>query len=168
MGPWRDQIYDWLDVAIPLYPLKGQILRLSLPGQALRHTLQHGSNYAGSKPDGLVWVGTTEETVGFDDKITEAARIQILRDVSSFLPTVADGRVILQTACLRPVTQDGFPILGAVPGWEDVLMAAGAGRKGILLSPSMGEAISQIITCGSSYYDLGHFEPARFGRPLKP
>ena len=164
MGPWTGAVQGWLGLSVPVYPLKGQILRLELPGPTLDCTLHHGGNYAGSKPDGTVWIGTTEETVGFDDQPTEEARAQILREVAYFLPVVEEGRLVRQTACLRPVTSDGLPIIGQVPGWDGVYMATGAGRKGILLSPSMALATTQLITRGECELSVDIFSPARFAR----
>ena len=164
MGPWTGAVQGWLGLPVPVYPLKGQILRLELPGTAFDYTLHYGSSYAGSKPDGTVWIGTTEETVGFDDQPTEEARARILREVARFLPVVEEGRLVRQTACLRPVTPDGLPIIGQVHGWDGVYMATGAGRKGILLSPSMALATAQLITRGKSELSVDIFSPTRFAR----
>ena len=162
MGPWAEAAQEWLGLPIPVYPLKGQILRLELPDPPLQRSLHHGDNYVGSKPDGLVWAGTTEEEEGFDDRPTEEARAKILREVVAFFPAVEQGRLVLQTACLRPVTPDGLPILGQVPGWDGVYLATGAGRKGILVSPSMARATAELITTGRSELAVDIFSPGRF------
>ena len=162
MGPWTGTAREWLGLPIPVHPLKGQILRLAFHGPPLHYTLHCGGNYAGSKPDGLVWIGTTEETVGFDDRPTEEARAQIMREVALFLPAITRAYLVKQTACLRPVSADGLPIIGQVPGWDGVYCATGAGRKGILLSPSMARAVTQLITRGQSEVSVDLFSPARF------
>ena len=162
MGPWAEAAREWLGLPIPVYPLKGQILRLELPGPPLQRSLHHGDNYVGSKPDGLVWAGTTEEEVGFDDRPTEEARAKILREVAAFLPAVEQGCLVRQTACLRPVTPDGLPILGQIPGWDGVYLATGAGRKGILVSPSMARAVTELIVRGQSELAVDIFSLGRF------
>ena len=162
MGPWTGIAQEWLGLPVPIYPLKGQILRLELPGPNLDWILHHGSNYAGSKSDGTVWIGTTEEWMGFDDQPTLAAKDQILTEVASFFPAVAEGRLVHQTACLRPVTSDSLPILGEVPGWNGVYLSTGAGRKGILLSPAMALVTTQLVTTGRCKLSVDIFSPARF------
>ena len=162
MGPWAGAAEEWLGLPIPITPLKGQILRLALPGPPLDLILRHSGNYAGSKPDGLVWIGTTEEKVGFDNQITEDAKAHILEGVAKILPTVRQGHLVRQTACLRPASSDGLPILGQVPSWEGVYLATGARRQGILLSPSMARVNFDLITKGRTDFPIDVFSLARF------
>ena len=35
MGPWSTEAASWLDFPVPIWPLKGQIVRLEMPGGAL-------------------------------------------------------------------------------------------------------------------------------------
>ena len=42
MGPWTARAERWLGVPIPVEPLKGEILRVRLPGPALEHELTYG------------------------------------------------------------------------------------------------------------------------------
>ena len=163
MGPWAGMVESWLGVGIPISPLKGQILRLELEGPPLDHAFYDGAGgYITSKPDGLIWVGTTEEPVGFDDRPTAEAREGIMREATRTLPALCQARLALQTACLRPVSEDGLPIIGEVPGWDGVYLATGAGRKGILLGPAMGKATADLITTGTTGLPIGQFSPARF------
>ena len=62
------------------------------------------------------------------------------------MPALSEANVVLQTACLRPVSEDGLPIIGEVPGRDGVYLATGAGRKGILLGPAMAQATADLIT----------------------
>jgi glycine/D-amino acid oxidase-like deaminating enzyme len=78
------------------------------------------------------------------------------------LPSLADAQLTRQTACLRPVSSDGLLVLGEVPGWAGVYMATGAGRKGIILGPSMGRIIADLITKGVSDIPVDAFDPGRF------
>lgn len=152
MGPWTGHVADWLGIPVPVAPLKGQILRLDLEGPPLEHTFHHsGGDYITSKSDGLIWVGTTEERVGFDDQPTPEARGSIMKGATAVVPALSQAsRLVLQTACLRPVSDDGLPIIGEVPGWDGVYVATGAGRNGILLGPAMGQAIADLVTMGES------------------
>lgn len=61
------------------------------------------------------------------------------------LPFIGDLRAVNQTACLRPRTADGLPILGRVQGWDNVYAATGAGKKGILLGPAMGLSAADLV-----------------------
>jgi glycine oxidase len=164
LGPWSGETSAWLRMPIDVRPLKGQILRLEAPVPPVACSVGWGHNYATTKADGLLWAGTTEEEAGFDEETTPAARDEIGAALVTMLPAMADARVVYQTACLRPVASDGLLLLGRVPGFDHVYMATGAGRKGILLGPAMGRAISDLITTGSAKIALDAFAPGRFAR----
>jgi glycine oxidase len=143
-GPWAAEAGRWLGVPIPVTPLKGQILRLDAPGPAIEVSLWWGGDYVSSKPDGLVWAGTTEEHAGFDESPTPAARDRITKSLVSVLPYLAGAKLVKQTACLRPLSADRLPIIGPVPGVEGVFVATGAGRNGIELGPGIGRTAAQL------------------------
>ena len=144
-GPWIGQMSKWLGVDIPVEPLKGQILRLWAPGPPVPGSISWSSQYATSKPDGLLWTGTTEEEIGFDETTTEEARSEIMDSVTHMLPYTADARVVMQTACLRPVTPDKALLLGPVPCWEGVYLATGGGRQGIFLGSGIGRVTADLV-----------------------
>ena len=165
MGPWTGRAEEWLGVRVPVSPLKGQILRLELAEGPLEHEFYwSGGGYVSPKPDGLVWAGTTEERVGFDDHPTPEAREAIMRDAVEIIPALAEAQLALQTACLRPASEDDLPILGEAPGWEGIYLATGAGRKGILLAPAMAQAVVDMITTGRTDLPVEALSPGRFLR----
>ena len=165
MGPWSQLIADWCDTELPVQPLKGQILRLRHGGPAFDVALNYRGNYADSKPDGLVWTGSTEEEEGFDDNPSSAARDVIWRNASQMAPGLADAQLVKQTACLRPVTPDGIPIVDRLPGWDNVYVATGAGRKGILWSTGMCDIITSMVMQGDAEVpDAEHLKAGRFAR----
>lgn len=164
MGPWSAEISAWLHMPIEVRPLKGQILRLHAPGPALECSVGWGGNYATTKPDGLLWTGTTEEEAGFSEHPSSTARDQIIASLLKMLPSLSDAQLAQHTACLRPLAADENLILGPVPGWQGVYMSTGAGRKGILLGPAMGRAIVELVTGGGSELAIDAFRPDRFGK----
>ena len=164
MGPWTSEIEAWIGSPVPVTPLKGQILRLRLPpAHAETRFSDTDGNYMARKADGLVYVGTTEERVGFDETPTDVARRQILRQAGRFVSAVSEAEVVEQTACLRPLSPDGLPILGAAPGLSGAFIATGHGRAGLLLAPGSAAALAAHITGESPAIDLTPFDPARFG-----
>jgi glycine oxidase len=162
MGPWTGEAEKWLGVPVPVGPLKGQILRMDVGEPAMTCSIHYASNYAGPKADGLTWIGTTEERVGFDNEPTMEARQQIIQEVGEFFPPVLTGRVVRQTACLRPVAPDGLPVIGPVPGWDGVYLSTGAGRKGIILSPSMAKLTADMALGRADEAAIAPFSPVRF------
>ena len=162
MGPWSGEASAWLNMPVPVTPLKGQIIRLQAPGAPFRCALNWSGNYATSKPDGLLWAGTTEEEVGFNDTPTTEARDDIMASLLKMVPSLTEARLVQHTACLRPVSADGLLLLGKVSGWEGVYQATGTGRQGIMLGPSMARVITYLITKGATDLSIADFDPARF------
>lgn len=138
-GPWAGGIKGLPD--LPIRPIKGEILRIERGGDDLHNRVGYGGRNVGRKPDGLVWAGTYEWDRGFDRSTTDEGRDYILSGVSEYLPSLVDGRIRTATACLRPVSIDGIPILGAVGGIDGLYVANGAGKKGVLLSLLMAKMI---------------------------
>ena len=163
MGPWSQQASQWSRFNIPIRPLKGQIIRLQLSEDPMRASLNYSGSYAASKPDGLIWAGTTEEEAGFDEELTAAGRDKVMGDLLRMAPSLSEAELVQQTACLRPLSQDGIPIVGVVPGWQNLYLATGGGRKGILWSTGMCEGLADLILKESSTVPgLAALNPNRF------
>ena len=161
-GPWCRTAEQWLDIAIPVDPLKGQIIRVRPDGPGLDYELIGGGSSMYAKPDGLIWCGATEEEVGFDLSLTDEARNDIMRRATRLMPALSSAEQVLHTACLRPVTPDWLPIVGQAPGWDNVYICAGGQKKGILLGPAMGKGIAEIMASGGTEISLQGCDPGRF------
>ncbi len=160
MGPWSADASKWLGVDIPVSPLKGQLLHLRSDGPPQAY-VSWGHSYAVTKPDGMVWAGTTEERAGYDESPSDEGRRAIMEHVLKVMPYLVEAKVVRQTACLRPVTADGLPVLGKVPGREGVVVATGGGRKGIHLAPVMGRIAADIVVHGKTRFDIASLAPGR-------
>ena len=149
---------------MPVEPLKGQIVKVR-PQQPLQtFNFGHAGNYGVVKSPELVFLGTTEERSGFDVGITTEARDEILAFGVGFASELKGAELIEQTACLRPLSEDGVPIMGAVPGIEGAYLATGHGRQGILQSPPSGLAMAELILNGETkVLNMTPFDPGRFG-----
>jgi glycine/D-amino acid oxidase-like deaminating enzyme len=99
----------------------------------------------------------------------DSAAIDRLQTICERLsPAFRADRIIARQACFRPVTQDGLPLIGKVPGSAGAYIAAGHNVWGILNAPATGEAMAELVAAGSAETtDLTPFDPARL-RPLDP
>ena len=161
-GPWSGEAGTWLGVNIPVEPLKGEIVRIEPPGTPLQADFSGAGSSLYQRADGLIWVGSTEERVGFDKEPRESSRHKLLDGAIKLMPSIREAKVVKHTACLRPVTLDWLPIIGRAPGWENVYLATGAGKKGILISPGIGKATADLITGGKTGIAIDSFAPERF------
>jgi glycine/D-amino acid oxidase-like deaminating enzyme len=94
------------------------------------------------------------------------ARLEALcRNIS---PALAAASIKAWQACFRPVTEDGLPFIGAVPGVDGAFVATGHSVWGMLNAPATGEAMSELILDGAArHVDLAPFAPERL-LPLDP
>ena len=80
-------------------------------------------------------------------------------------PALASAEILARQACFRPVTSDGLPLIGAVPGVAGAYVATGHSVWGILNAPATGEAVSELIVDGAAHtLDLSPFDPGRLPR----
>jgi glycine oxidase len=133
------------EAAVPVHPVKGQVVRLhdpSGPGLITR-VLRTGSAYLVPRGDGSYVLGATMEERGFDTTVTAGAVFELLRDASEILPGISELVVDELIAGLRPATPDGLPAVGPgeLPGLH---WAVGHFRNGILLAP----VTAQIVVSG--------------------
>ena len=162
-GPWSGDAESWLDTTIPVRPLKGEILRMEPPaGPVLAHEYSTSDVNLFQRRDGIIWVGATEEDRGFDKEPSEAGERRLMDGAIKLMPAMADAKMIMHTACLRPVTADWLPIIGKAPGWDNAYLATGAGKKGILISPGIGRSVADLITQGSTDLSVQDFGLERF------
>jgi glycine oxidase len=164
MGPWTKLAGPWAGLRIPVEPVRGQIVRLSVPGTQPPFALLRieGRGYILRKPSGEVFGGTTWERVGFDQQATPEGQASIVEGTLRLSPRARDAVVEESRACLRPYSEDEHPIIGPAPGWENLYIAAGHGPEGILMGPATGKYLAQLIATGRSDYDLSPFSPGRF------
>ncbi len=149
--------------ALPVHPVKGQILRLHDPAGPglLSRVLRQEGVYVVPRGDGRYVLGGTVEERGFDRSNTAGAVLELLREAAELLPGL--GELILDevSAGLRPGTPDNAPIIGpgAIPG---ILWATGHYRGGVLLAPITAEVVSAMLSGDELPMDVAALAPERF------
>ena len=174
-GTWSRAFTPWLGFPVPVRPLKGERLLLSYPGEPLPVLISSPKRgHMVSRMDGFTSVGSTggrdydrrelfwgEE---FDRIPTETARLELLQRALDVFPDLERAELVQQLAGSRPLSPDGKPIIGPVPGAKNVLLATGHTTKGIHLGPITGRIIADYICRGSTRVvsDMRQFLPDRF------
>ncbi len=114
------------------------------------------------RANGIVFAGATVEDVGFRRRTTKAGIRGLRAMASALVPQLAAAATQFEWAGLRPGTPDALPIIGPVPGFENLVAATGHYRNGILLGPLTGKLVAHGITSGEWDALLEPFTPARF------
>ena len=63
---------------------------------------------------------------------------------------------------LRPMTPDGMPIIGKVPGTSNVFVATGHAMLGVTLAPATAKLLADFIFSPTDSEHLRNFSPDRF------
>ncbi len=158
-GAWAAAL-ESLPVAVPVEPVRGQIVEIRLAGRPLETVVSSEDVYVVPRPDGTALLGSTMERVGFRKEVTAGAVARILEGAQRLLPEIGSARFVSAWAGLRPATPDGWPLLGA-SSIEGLVFATGHFRSGILLAPSTARHIGELLT-GRPSERLSPFSVERF------
>ena len=160
-GPWTSPLARRLGAEVPTRPMRGQML--AYRSNAVRHMIWGEDGYLVPKAGGFLFAGATVEDAGFRPHTTGCGLAGLRRMARSIVPALRYGEVASAWAGLRPGSPDGLPVIGRLPGWENVYVATGHFRSGILLGPITGKLIAQLITGGRTDVPLEPFSASRFG-----
>jgi len=168
-GAWTPELVRSLGLQLSLGPMRGQIVHVQLPddGTARWPTVmtsgaEFGHHYVLAFPGGRVVIGATREPdAGFDHRVTVAGQRQVLDAALTLAPGLADATVLETRVGFRPVTPDGLPLFGAVPGVDGLLVATGLGANGLTYGPLMGVLAAGLALGEQPPFDLTPFRPTR-------
>lgn len=104
-----------------------------------------GSTFLESEPDPAAWVEP------------------ILRRGVQFVPALLNAPIREVRVCARPVSADGRPLIGAVPGVSGLFVCAGHGPWGISTGPGSAGVLADLVL-GRGGDIPSAFDPGRFGR----
>ncbi len=144
-GAWSEALLEPLGWRPGIRPVRGQIALLNTGAVNIRPLLLCGKRYLVPRGDGRILIGSTEEDAGFEARTTTAAISELLQFAVSLVPNLARAAVERCWAGLRPGSPDGKPFLGAVPGVDNLFIAAGHFRSGIQLSPGTALVMKQVL-----------------------
>jgi glycine oxidase len=160
-GPWTELLARRVHAGVPTPPMRGQMI--AYRSTAVRHAVWGEEGYLVPKPRGFIFAGATVEDAGFRKHTTGRGLAGMRRAAVSMAPALRYAEEASTWAGLRPGSPDGLPVLGRLSGRENVYVAAGHFRNGILLAPVTGRLMTQLICDGRAEMDLRPFRPERFG-----
>jgi glycine oxidase len=159
-GSWAGQIAHQLGLQSSLIPVRGQIVSLKTDRPVLRGIVNFGNRYIVARNDGHTLVGSCEEEVGFEFGTTDVMLHALHEFAVQKVPRLANAPRVGQWSGLRPMTLDGFPMIGRVPHTSNLFMAAGHYRSGIHLAPATSVCVADLMLGCSPPVDLDPFRIA--------
>lgn len=181
MGPWSILASLWLKLPA-VYGYKGHSIVYetgqNIAPEALFLEYREASGEVLTpelfvRADGTTWVCAISSTGSLpvdpaDVAPDDGAHARLEAMIRDIAPALAAMPIVARQACFRPVTDDGLPLIGAVPGAVGVYVATGHSVWGMLNAPASGEAMAELILDSAArHVDLSPFAPGRL-HPLDP
>jgi glycine oxidase len=162
-GSWSGQIEIAGVPALPVRPVRGQLLHLA-PDSAPLQRITWGSRcYLVPSSPGSVLVGATMEEAGFDERTTVAGVRDLLEAAGDLVPPLWHAAFAGARVGLRPATPDELPIVGRSRKLPGVVFATGHFRNGVLLAPLTARMVADLVLENREDPLLEATSPQRFG-----
>jgi glycine/D-amino acid oxidase-like deaminating enzyme len=180
-GPWSPRLVDPSGAWASIRPSWGVVVAVGLAEPPL-HVLEEAEiaiepDDVDSAADGteagpaiafsLVTAGgTTGLGSVFADREPDPAPLvpRLVERGSRFVPALAAAPIFATRVCARPVSLDGRPLVGAVPGLDGVVLAAGHGPWGISTGPGTARLVADLVL-GRERIVPTALDPGRFRLP---
>lgn len=168
-GPWSRQVLAGAGVDLPLTTVRHQVASLIRPVDRIPHHPTVGdiaqSFSFRSEGSAMTLVGFGEDEAdpeGYNQGVDMDQVPEVMQRLVRRMPGMADSFFRGGWSGLFTVTPDWHPILDRVPGVEGLYCAVGFSGHGFKLSPSIGQAMAELIARGrSTSVDI---TPLRFTR----
>ena len=165
-GCWSNALGNACGLTIPVYPQRGQIVHLVMPETETLHWPivegYHTHYILTFGPNRVVCGATREHDSGYELRLTAGGQYEVLGEALRVAPGLARGTIAEWRIGLRPFSSDQLPIVGAVPGIDNLFVCTGHGPSGLTLGPYSGSAVAQLIAGESPEVDLAPFSVGRF------
>jgi glycine oxidase len=145
-GAWSGRVRIAGQPALPVRPIRGQLIQLTWPDDTLPKRPVWGSRvYTVPWQPRTLLVGATVEDVGFDETSTVAGVHDLLAGVGELLPNAWQSAVADIRVGLRPATDTGLPMIGPLPSDRRICLATGHYRNGVLLAPLTAKLVADHV-----------------------
>jgi sarcosine oxidase subunit beta len=173
-GAWSTGLAQELGIALPVAARAPQMIATSpmppLLDQvvgALGRTLSLKQIPTGNYVIGGGWPGRVDLTGRIARPLLESI-LGSLRVSSTIFPALLEARVERVWVGIEAETPDQVPILGRLPGAENLFVATGFSGHGFALSPIVGQVMSELILGGAPSIPIGQLSFERFAAEPEP
>ena len=153
-GAWTPALAQLAGISLAGEPVKGQLVRFAVADGLLRHFVHCQHAYLVPRAGAGLVVGSTMVWSDFDKTEDAAAIANLTAQARRLLPALSDAPVVETWTGLRPRVGKGVPVLQRVR--DDLIIATGHFRNGILLTPITADAVAELaggVACGVTLSD---------------
>ena len=148
-GPFSLALAREAGISLPVAPGKGyhQDISVAPDGAPDIRTacVLHETSVFCTPMDGKVRFAGTMEFSGLNEVMRRPRLEQLTRAARTYFPALGARPPESEWCGLRPVSSDGLPVVGPVPGLEEVVVATGHGMLGLTLGPVTGSLVADWV-----------------------
>lgn len=169
-GAWTGRVTDLFGVPLPIRPGKGYSIDMTPAPVQLRTAINLSDAKVAMTPySGRLRLSGTMEFAGLDEDVNATRVAAILRAPGGYIDGwQAPASAPQARAGMRPMTADGMPIIGLLPGTSNAYVSGGHGMLGVTLGPGTSRALADAMLGRGYPPRLLPFSPLRFTRRVKP
>lgn len=161
-GIWSRGLCASLGVRLPMQPGKGYSFSVLPPSMPRRVVNFNDAHVVATPMGGRLRIAGTMQFDGSVDGIDQRRVRAIVRAVRPLLLGIDWEARSDVWGGPRPMTPDGLPIIGPLPGSSRVVVATGHNMLGLTLAPATGRVIADLVMTGSAGIDVAPFSVGRF------
>ena len=183
-GPWTRRLLQTAGMDLPLHVERHPMAVLDAAGRA-RAIMPFAwcddiaCNYGRPDNEGVILAGTwagggtgirhdepmqprrVDDPDHYMEGVDERESVAIVETFASRIPAMTGLGIRPGYAGLYDMSPDDLPVIGALPGIDNFIVAAGSSGHGFKTGPAVGEAIAHLVTRGRQPI-LEPFSPGRF------
>lgn len=166
-GPWAAEIGHWAGIEIPLTNKSRTIVMTGpLPDIPADRPFVEDENVEWYfRPEtGGVLMGMGATPVRSPEAVLDTEMVKnIIEYAIHRVPVLEKASLHTSWSGVRPLTADGYPIFGRVPGVDGLLLNCGWGGMGIIQAPVAGQLMAELVRDGqTSTFDTERLQLSRF------
>jgi D-amino-acid dehydrogenase len=147
LGSYAPQIARDAGITLPIYPVKGYSLTLPLKDKAAAPTLggvDEANLVAFARMGDRLRLTATADIAGYDTSHSPRDFATMVKVARELFPDAAHYDQPCYWACLRPMTPDGPPILGATP-LANLFLNTGSGHMGFTMACGSSRLVTDLM-----------------------
>lgn len=162
-GSWTPQLLKGLKLRVPIEAGMGYTLTTHKPDPCPNFPLLlHDHSIAVSPFQDRYRIGGTMEFAGLDAAPNKKRFLALIDGARKYLKEPLGAGEPRKWHGYRPMTPDDLPLIGWLPRYDNLCLAAGHNMMGMSMAAGTGRLVAELVTGREPHLDAAPFNPARF------
>ncbi len=162
-GAWSSQLLAPLLPRLAVEPGKGYSITMNRPAPCPRYSLYfYEKNVVATPWKSGYRLGGTMEFSGYGMEMNLKRLQKLVTGAADYLKVPTGDIRYEEWTSLRPMTPDDMPVIGRIPGRENLIIATGHGMLGLTLATGTGKIASDLTLGRKPEVNIRPYNPERF------